>query len=64
MEDQNFSFGPGIEVTDIRQTKGCGISFQIIDIDRCGRPEIIAPGKDGLVMYKILGFAENMEKPW
>jgi len=53
-----------IEYGPIRATKGCGISFQIIDIDKCGLPEIISPGKDGLAIYKNIGYAENMEKPW
>ncbi|MFB3891101.1 MAG: FG-GAP repeat domain-containing protein [Phycisphaerae bacterium] len=53
-----------IEYGPIRQTKGVGISFQVIDIDGDGKLEIVAPGKDGLALYKNIGFAENMEKPW
>ena len=52
-----------IEFGPIRHTKGCGISFQVVDIDKDGRPEIVVAGKDGLCLYKPLGFAENMEKP-
>jgi hypothetical protein len=51
---QPIDFGP------IRQGKGCGISFQVVDIDGDGRLDIVAPGKDGLVIFKNLGFARNM----
>jgi len=44
----------------IRQTKGCGISFAVADIDGDGRPDIVAPGKDGLWVFRNLGYAENM----
>lgn len=43
----------------IRQGKGCGIAFQVVDIDGDGRLDIVAPGKDGLYLFKNLGPAEN-----
>jgi hypothetical protein len=51
---QIIDYGP------LRKGKGCGISFQVVDIDGDGRLDIIAPGKDGLYLFKNLGFAENM----
>jgi len=53
---QVIDFGP------IRQAKGCGIYFHVVDIDRSGDGllDIVAPGKDGLALFKNLGFAENM----
>ena len=44
----------------IRETKGCGISFAVADLDGNGRLDIVAPGKDGLWIFKNLGFAESM----
>lgn len=51
---QVIDYGP------ISQGKGCGIFFQVVDIDGDGRLDIVAPGKDGLYLFKNLGFAENM----
>lgn len=53
---QVIDFGP------IRHTKGVGIYFQVVDIDGSndGLLDIVAPGKDGLALFKNLGFAENM----
>ncbi len=42
--------------------KGCGIYFDVADIDKDGRPDVICPGKDGLVLYRNLGFAEPPKK--
>jgi len=42
--------------------KGCGICFQVVDVDGDGRPDVVAPGKDGLVLYKNLGFAKPPPK--
>jgi len=39
--------------------KGCGIHFQVVDLDGDGRPDVVAPGKDGLCVYRNLGLAEN-----
>jgi hypothetical protein len=35
--------------------KGCGIHFAVADLSGDGRPDIVAPGKDGLVLYENLG---------
>ncbi|HTL51089.1 MAG TPA: VCBS repeat-containing protein [Planctomycetota bacterium] len=51
---QVIDYGP------VREGKGAGIHFQVVDLDGDGRLDIVAPGKDGLVWFKNLGFAENM----
>jgi hypothetical protein len=51
---QVIDYGP------IRAGKGCGIQFQVVDLEGRGRLDIVAPGKDGLCLFKNLGFAENM----
>jgi len=38
--------------------KGCGIQFQVADLGGNGRLDIVAPGKDGLVIFKNRGFVE------
>lgn len=38
--------------------KGCGIFFPVTDVNGDGRPDVIAPGKDGLNLYVNKGFAE------
>ncbi len=35
--------------------KGCGISFAVADLHGNGRLDVVAPGKDGLVVYENLG---------
>lgn len=35
----------------INDAKGCGIFFEVKDLNGDGRPEIIAPGKDGLCIF-------------
>jgi hypothetical protein len=35
--------------------KGCGIFFQVADLDGNGRLDIVAPGKCGLNVYRNLG---------
>ena len=51
---QVIDYGPA------RQATGCGIFFQVVDLDGDGRLDIVAPGKDGLYLFKNLGYAENM----
>jgi len=51
---QVIDYGP------IRQATGCGISFQVVDIDGDGRLDIVAPGKDGLYLFRNMGHAQNM----
>jgi len=51
---QVIDYGP------IRVGKGCGIHFQVADVDGDGRPDIVAPGKDGLYLFRNLGAASNM----
>lgn len=51
---QVIDYGPS------RQGKGCGIYFQVVDLDGTGRLDVVAPGKDGLYVFKNLGYAENM----
>ena len=31
--------------------KGTGVSFEVIDLNEDGRPDIVVPGKDGLSVY-------------
>jgi len=45
---------------EIRKTKGCGIAFQVVDLDGDGWLDIVAPGKDGLSIFWNKGFMENM----
>jgi len=51
---QIIDYGP------IREGTGCGIFFQVVDLDGKGRMDIVAPGKDGLYLFKNLGYATNM----
>jgi len=48
---QVIDYGP------IRQATGCGISFQIADLSGHGRLDIVAPGKDGLYLFRNQGEA-------
>ncbi len=43
-----------------RQATGCGIHFAVADVDGDGRPDIVAPGKDGLYRFRNLGPAQPM----
>lgn len=52
---QVIDYGPA------RQATGCGIYFQVADLNGNGRLDLIAPGKDGLYVFENLGFAQNME---
>lgn len=40
------------------RASGVGIHFWVQDIDGSGRPDIVAPGKDGLYLFRNLGPAE------
>ncbi|MBM4042723.1 MAG: VCBS repeat-containing protein [Planctomycetes bacterium] len=53
---QVVDYGP------VRQAQGCGIAFEVVDIDRSGDGllDIVAPGKDGLFLFRNRGFAQNM----
>ncbi len=44
---------------EIGRTKGCGISFAVVDVDGDGLRDIVAPGKDGLWLFRNLGFAAD-----
>jgi hypothetical protein len=46
---QVISHGP------IGTGKGCGISFAVADLGGTGRLDIVAPGKDGLAVFRNLG---------
>jgi hypothetical protein len=37
---------------------GCGIHFQVADLDGSGLLDVVAPGKDGLHLFRNLGFAD------
>lgn len=37
------------------QASGCGIYFWVADLNGDGRPDIVAPGKDGLYLFENLG---------
>ena len=49
---QIIDYGPA------RQGTGTGIQFVVVDIDGDGRLDIVAPGKDGLYLFRNLGPAE------
>ncbi len=49
-----------IDYGPARVGTGCGIMFQVVDIDGDGRLDIVAPGKDGLYLFKNLGIAQPM----
>jgi len=46
----DYGFGPA--------GKGCGIYFHVVDLWKTGRMDLVAPGKDGLVVYRNLGPAK------
>lgn len=52
---QIIDFGPA------RVGTGCGIHFQVADLDGNGRLDIVAPGKDGLYIFKNCGFSKKLE---
>lgn len=48
-EKHVIDFGPAGEAS------GCGIYFWVEDINGDGRPDIVAPGKDGLFLFENMG---------
>ena len=40
-----------IEYGEARLATGCGITFAVADLNGDGRPDIVAPGKDGLYIF-------------
>jgi hypothetical protein len=40
-----------IEYGEARLATGCGITFAVVDLNGDGRPDIVAPGKDGLYIF-------------
>jgi hypothetical protein len=48
---QVIDYGPGGAGT------GCGIHFQVVDLNGDGRLDVVAPGKDGLYVYRNMGVA-------
>jgi hypothetical protein len=46
-----------------RETKGLGIFSQVIDLNGDGRPEILAPGKDGLAILWNVKEIDRAPKP-
>lgn len=50
---QVVDFGP------VGSGSGCGISFAVADLDGSGLPDIVAPGKDGLHLFRNRGFRSN-----
>jgi len=51
---QIIDYGPA------RQATGCGLHLQVADLDGNGLPDIVAPGKDGLYLFRNLGYARPM----
>jgi len=49
-----------IDYGSVRQATGCGIHFWVADVDGDGRLDIVAPGKDGLYLFRNLGYAQLM----
>lgn len=41
-----------IDFGSVPEAAGCGIFFDVADVDGDGRPDIIAPGKDGLHLFR------------
>jgi len=41
------------------EASGCGIHFAVADLDGNGRLDVVAPGKDGLVLFRNLGPAHK-----
>lgn len=54
---QVIDYGPA------RQATGCGISFDVADVNGDGRLDIVAPGKDGLYLFANHGPATTLNDP-
>ncbi|MCL4414351.1 MAG: VCBS repeat-containing protein, partial [Actinobacteria bacterium] len=54
---QVIDYGPA------RVATGCGIDFEVCDIDGDGRLDIVAPGKDGLFLFRNRGPATALSDP-
>ena len=54
---QVIDYGP------LRATTGLGIDFEVCDLDGNGRLDIVAPGKDGLYLFRNLGTATPLGDP-
>ena len=54
---QVINYGPA------RVTTGCGIDFEVCDLDGNGRLDIVAPGKDGLFLFRNMGTAAPLGDP-
>ena len=44
-----------IDYGEPRQATGSGIAFQVVDLNGNGKLDIVAPGKDGLYLFRNLG---------
>ncbi len=54
---QVIDYGP------LRTTTGLGIDFEVCDLDGNGRLDIVAPGKDGLYLFRNMGTAAPLGDP-
>ncbi len=54
---QVIDYGPA------RVATGCGIDFEVCDLDGDGRLDIVAPGKDGLFLFYNKGPATSLDDP-
>lgn len=52
-----------ISYGDIRVGTGCGIDFEVADLDSNGRLDLVAPGKDGLYVFHNTGAAVPLGDP-
>lgn len=50
-----------IDQGTVGEASGCGIYFWVEDLDGNGLLDIIAPGKDGLYLFRNLGTEINAE---
>jgi len=57
MDDRGFT-GHTIDYGPVRQASGVGIYFWVEDIDQDGWKDILAPGKEGLYLFKNRSFQD------